>query len=98
MCGFQAPVWIMQSILLRRMCCFVRNGEHIGISPLTNKRVQPRKGSAVCHDLLNCNNSPTFEGFSFLCHEDKKYFSELKESFPVKRERPKTNRKLLSLR
>ena len=26
----------------------VRSGEHIGISPLTNKRVKPRKDSAVC--------------------------------------------------
>ena len=33
----------------------VRSSEHIGISPLTNKRVQPRKDSAVCHHLLNCN-------------------------------------------
>ena len=30
----------------------VRSGEHIDISPLTNKRVQPRKDSAVCHHLL----------------------------------------------
>ena len=33
----------------------VRSSEHIGISPVTNKRVQPRKDSAVCHHLLNCN-------------------------------------------
>ena len=38
----------------------VRSGEHIGISPLTNKRVKPRKDSAACHHLLNCNYSPTF--------------------------------------
>ena len=41
----------------------VRNGEHIGIS-------QPRKDSVVCHHLLNCNYSPTFEDFSVLCHEN----------------------------
>ena len=29
----------------------VRSAEHIGISSLTNKRVQPRKDSAVCHHL-----------------------------------------------
>ena len=46
----------------------VRSGEHIGISPLTNKRVQPRKDSTVCHHLLNCNYSPSFEDFSVLCH------------------------------
>ena len=27
----------------------VRSGEHISISPLTNKRVQPRKDSAACY-------------------------------------------------
>ena len=42
--------------------------EHIGISPLTNKRVQPRKDSVVSHHLLNCNYIPTFEDFSVLCH------------------------------
>ena len=41
-----------------------RSGEHLGISPLTNQRVQPRKDSVVCHHLLNCNYSPTFEDFS----------------------------------
>ena len=56
------------------------SGEHIGISPLTNKKVQPRKDSTVCHHLLNCNYSLTFEDFSVLCHENKKYLLELKES------------------
>ena len=37
----------------------VRNGEHVGISLLTNKRLQPRKDSDVCHHLLNCNYSIT---------------------------------------
>ena len=45
----------------------VRSSEHIGISPLTNKRIQPRIDSAVCHQLLNCNYSPTFVDFSVLC-------------------------------
>ena len=34
----------------------VRIGEHIGISPLTKKRVKP-KGSAVRDHLLLCNHS-----------------------------------------
>ena len=59
----------------------VRSGEDIGISPLTNKRVQPRKDSAVCHHLLNWNYSPTFEDFSVLCNENKKYLLELKKAF-----------------
>ena len=58
----------------------VRGGENIGISPSTNRRVQPRKGSAVCHHLLNRNYLSTFEEFSVLCHENRKSFSELKET------------------
>ena len=74
----------------------VRSGEHIGISPLTSKRVQPRKDSAVCHYLLNCNYSPTFEDFSVLCHDNKKYLLELKESLLIMRDRPSMNRNVRS--
>ena len=47
----------------------VISGEHTGISPLTSKRVQPRKDKAVYHHLLNCNYSLTFENFSVVCSE-----------------------------
>ena len=70
----------------------VRSGERIGITHLTNKRVQSRKNSAVCHYLLNCNYSPTFEDFSVLCHENKKYLLELKESLLIMRDRSSMNR------
>ena len=52
----------------------VRSVEHNCISPLTNKMVKPRKDSAVCHHLLNCNYSHTFEDFYVLCHENKNAF------------------------
>ena len=74
----------------------VRSGEHIGISPLTNKREQPRKDSAVCQHLLNCNYSLTFEDFRVLCHENKNYLLELKESLLIMRDRPSTNRNVRS--
>ena len=64
---------------------------HIGISPLTNRRVQPKKYSAVCHQLLNCNHSSTFEDFSVLYHESKKYLLELKDSLLIMRDRLSTN-------
>ena len=72
------------------------NGEHIGISPLTNKRVQPRKDIAIYHHLLNYNYSATFEDFSVLCHENKKYLLELKESLLIMRDRPPMNRNVRS--
>ena len=49
----------------------VKSGEDIGISTLPNERLQPRKDSAACYHLLNCNYSATFEDFSVLCHENK---------------------------
>ena len=49
----------------------VRIGEHIGISPLTKKKVKS-KGSAVSDHLLLFNQSPSFENFSVLTKENKK--------------------------
>ena len=69
----------------------VRSVKHIGILTLTNKRVQPRKDSALCQHLLNCNYSSTFEDFSVLCHEKKKCLLELKESRLIMRDRPSMN-------
>ena len=52
----------------------VRIGKHIGISPLTKKNVKP-KSSAVS-DMLLCNHSPSFENFSVLTKENKKFLLE----------------------
>ena len=46
----------------------VRIGEHIGISPLTRKKVKA-KCSAVSNHLLLFNHSPFFESFSVLTKE-----------------------------
>ena len=40
----------------------VRIGQHIGISPLTRKKVKP-KGHAASDHLLLCNHSSSFEEF-----------------------------------
>ena len=74
----------------------VKSGEHIGISNLTNNRVQTRNDNAVCHHLLICNYSPTFEDFSILNHENKKYLLELKENLLIMRDRPSMNRNVRS--
>ena len=56
----------------------VRIGEHMGISPLTEKKVKP-KGSVFSEHLLLCNHSPSFENFSLLTKENKKFVLEVKE-------------------
>ena len=71
-------------------------GEHAGISPLANRRIQPRKDSSVRHHLLNFNYSGTIEYFSVLCHENKKCTLKLKESLIIMRDRPSMNRNIRS--
>ena len=73
----------------------VRIGEHIGISPLARKKFKP-KGSAVSDHLLLCSHSPSFENFSVLTKENKKFLLELKESLLIMRDKPSLNRNIRS--
>ena len=73
----------------------VRIGEHIGISTLTKKKVKP-KGSAVSDHFLLCNHSPSFENFSVLTKENKKFLLELKKSLLIMRGKPSLNRNIRS--
>ena len=93
-CKFQCGLWneFYHREYVRHLA--VRSGEHIAISPLTNKGVQPRKDSATCHHLLNRNYSTPFEDFNVLCHENKKYLVELKEILLIMRDRPSMNQKV----
>ena len=71
----------------------VRIEEHIGISLLTKKKVKP-KGSAASDHLLLCNHSTSFEDFSVLTKENKKFLLELKESLLIMRDKPSLNRNI----
>ena len=73
----------------------VRIGEHIGISPITKKQVKP-KSSFVADHLLFCNHSASYDNFSILTHENKKFFLELKESLRIMRDEPSLNRNITS--
>ena len=53
-----------------------RSGEHIDILPLTKKRGQHRK-VVLFTIICSIENSPTFQDFSVVCHENKKYLLEL---------------------
>ena len=76
----------------------VKSGEDITVSLLTDKRLQPRKDSSVYHHSLNCKCSSSFESFSVLYHENKKYFIELKESPFIMRDRPSMKHKKHTIR
>ena len=73
----------------------VRIGEHIGISPLTKKKVKP-KGSAVSDHLLLWNHTPFFLKFSILTKDDKKILIRI-ESLLIIIDKPSLNRNISSV-
>ena len=74
----------------------IRSGEHIDVSRLTGKKVKPSNNSAICDHLLHCNFLPSFDNFSVLAHENKKYLLEIKESLLIMRDKPSLNRNINS--
>ena len=74
----------------------VRSGEHIGISPLTFRKVEPPKESAIRDHLLNCNNIPSFDAFTILAYGHHKYILEIKESLLIQRNRTILNKNISS--
>ena len=70
-------------------------GEHIGLSPLTKKQVK-LKCSSVADHLLFCKHSASYDNFSILTCENKKFLLELKESMLILRDKPSLNRKITS--
>ena len=74
----------------------VRSGEHIGISPLTFRKVKPSKESVIRDHLLNCNNIQSFDEFTILAYRYQKYILEIKNSLLIKRNRPVLNKNISS--
>ena len=74
----------------------VSSEEHIGIPPLTFRKVKPSKESAIRDHLLNCNNIPSFWWVYHLTHGYHKYIIEIKESFLIKRDIPVLNKNVSS--
>ena len=74
----------------------IRSGEHIDVSHLTGKMDKSSNNSAICDYLLHCNFLPSFDNFSVLAHENKKYLLEIKESLLIIRDKPSLNRNINS--
>ena len=72
-CGFWSESYYCKCV--RHL--HVRIREHIGISPLTKKKVKS-KGSVVSNHLLVCKHVPSFKSFSVLTKENRKFVLELK--------------------
>ena len=74
----------------------VRSGEHIGISPLTFRKVKSSKESAIRDHLLNCNYIPSFDKFTILAYGHHKYILQIKESLVIKCDTPVLNKNISS--
>ena len=72
----------------------VRCGEHIGILPLTSKKIKPSKATAIRDHLLICNNVPSFNEFSILAHGNNRFVLETKESLLIKRDKLVSNKNI----
>ena len=57
---------------------WMKIGEHTGISSLTKKPVK-LKNNLVADHLLFCNHSASYDDFSILTRENKKFLLEMKE-------------------
>ena len=71
----------------------VRIGEHIGMSPITNKQSKP-KNSSVANHLRFCNHLASYDNFGILKRENKKFLPEQKESLLIMRDKPFLNRNI----
>ena len=74
----------------------VRSGEHIGISPLTFKKMKLSKESSIPDHLLECDNNPSFREFAIVAHGNKKYLLEIKETLLIKGNQPVLNKGISS--
>ena len=72
----------------------VRSGGHIGISPLTFKKVKPSAESSIRDHLLFCNHDPSFDDFTILAHGANKFLLEIKESLLIKSDKPILNKNI----
>ena len=66
----------------------IRSWEHIGVSSLTGKMVKPSSNSAICDHTFHCIFLPSFDTFSVLAHENKKYLLKIKESLLIMSDKP----------
>ena len=66
---------------------FVRASEHLGITPLTQKRVKNPKKSAIMDHILLEGHNATYNDFSILVSENNQFKLRLKKSRLIKREK-----------
>ena len=66
------------------------------ISPLTKNKIKPGDRTVRDH-LLLCNHWPSFESFSVLTKENRKFVLELKTGLLIMRDKASLNRNIRSV-
>ena len=75
---------------------FVRASEHLGMTPLTRKRVKNPKKSAIFDHIFLKGHDASSEDFAIFLKENNKFKLHLKESLLIKRDKPELNRNIYS--
>ena len=75
---------------------FFRASEHLGMTPLTGKRVKNPKKSAIFDHILLNGHDASFEDFTILLKESNKFKLHLRKSLLIKRDKPELNRNIYS--
>ena len=75
----------------------VRASEHIGVSPLTGKRVKTPKKSAICDHILEKGHDVSFDDFNILTKETNAFKLLIKESLLISRDKPELNKNVYSI-
>ena len=75
----------------------VRASEHIGITPLTGKKVKSPKESAVFDHIVHTGHNASFDDFETLVKECDEFRFLLRESLLILREDAPLNRYIKSI-
>ena len=75
----------------------VRACEHLGITPMTGKRVVNPRPSAVNDHLLNSNHQCDFTNFSIIANDNNSFRLLLKESILIAKDNPYLNKQIASM-
>ena len=73
---------------------FLRASEHLGMTPLTGKRVKKPKNSAISDHILLNGHDVSFEDFTILLTENNRFKLHLKETILIKCDKPELNKSI----
>ena len=75
----------------------VRVGEHLGVSPLTEKKSKSKQSTAAKDHMLFCDHIVSIDGFNILETSDSDFHVNVKESLLISRDKTILNKSKASL-